>query len=38
MPDPFLQRSEDYEAHYTKLIALIEKGCHDLFDSIPFLS
>ena len=38
MPDPFLQRSEDYESHYTKLIAQIEKGCQDLFDSIPFLS
>ncbi|MFP6899930.1 MAG: hypothetical protein VCA36_03240 [Opitutales bacterium] len=38
IPDPFLQRSEDYEAHYSKLIAQIEKGCRDLFDSIPFLS
>jgi protein-tyrosine-phosphatase len=36
-PDPFLQRNEDYEAHYAKLIQLIEQGCRDLFDSIPFL-
>ena len=38
LPDPFLQRNEDYESHYTKLIGLIEKGCQDIFDSIPFLS
>ena len=37
LPDPFLQRSEDYETHYKKLIGLIERGCKDLFDSIPFL-
>lgn len=38
LPDPFLQRTEDYETHYAKLIASIEDGCQDLFDSIPFLS
>jgi protein-tyrosine-phosphatase len=37
LPDPFLQRHEDYEAHYRSLIAMIEKGCEDLFDSIPFM-
>ena len=38
IPDPFLQRDEDYESHYTKLIATIERGCQDVYDSIPFLS
>ena len=38
LPDPFLQRTDDYETHYSKLIASIEEGCQDLLDSIPFLS
>jgi protein-tyrosine-phosphatase len=37
LPDPFLQRDEDYEAHYSKLITMIEEACEDLFDSIPFM-
>tara|TARA_B100000959_G_scaffold248974_1_gene276284 strand:- start:557 stop:874 length:318 start_codon:yes stop_codon:yes gene_type:complete len=37
LPDPFLQRDEDYEAHYSKLITMIEEACQDLFESIPFM-
>ena len=37
LPDPFLQRDDDYEAHYSNLISMIEKGCADLIDSIPFM-